>query len=474
MNTFQEITNLRKQGQLQEAYTRATEALENDSEDLWARRAMGWVLYDLIKRELQNVDDDNAQGTQLGNGSVDFLLLNRYFEQFESLDLPIVDGMIRSCILRQAVKAQSAGWNRFLDFVEWWNIEHFTEEDRKPGQTPDGKPYPSLELSTLYALGREAKKLDRGDKRLQWVQGLLENGLQRYGDDIWLSRSVALIEAKLGNKEQARARLLLTLRRKPREWWLWKEMAELLEASDVEAAINCYYHACSLLRDKDKLVGVYQDLAQLLCQTGRFEEAAWFVTQAVETRARNNWSIPLELHKLRTSDWYTSQTEVVQPKVSTEVFARMFIHDISPDDIQKRLAIVDRHNTDKKLAYLIWGARDGAVAKYQDFRILQKAPVGNMLEIETVETNGRTQILSCTPVPFQTIEEFAIKIEGRLARQQDKAHGFVVTDNGQRYFVPPHVVRDMSDGTRVSAVCVNKYNPKQDKVSWVVVQIQQA
>lgn len=46
-------------------------------------------------------------------------------------------------------------------------------------------------------------------------------------------------------------------------------------------------------------------------------------------------------------------------------------------------------------------------------------------------------------------------------------------DRGPRYFAPPHVVGDTSDGTRVSAVCVNKYNPKQDKVSWVVVHLEQ-
>lgn len=48
------VFSLRKEGKLQEAYNLATSLLRSDKEDEWNKRAMAWVLVDLIKIEINN------------------------------------------------------------------------------------------------------------------------------------------------------------------------------------------------------------------------------------------------------------------------------------------------------------------------------------------------------------------------------------------------------------------------------------
>lgn len=43
---------LRKEGKLQEAYNLATSLLNSDKDDEWNKRAMAWVLVDIIKIEI--------------------------------------------------------------------------------------------------------------------------------------------------------------------------------------------------------------------------------------------------------------------------------------------------------------------------------------------------------------------------------------------------------------------------------------
>ncbi|MFN3691178.1 MAG: DUF7017 domain-containing protein, partial [Fimbriimonadales bacterium] len=261
-------------------------------DDLRLKRAMGWVLYDLIKRELASVSDDEEEPTRQAN--VDLRRVHRFFHEFRRLELPRDDHLIYSLLLRLATKAQKAGWSGFLEFVQWWDLSHLTEEDRRPGKTEAGRDFPSVELTTLYAIGRAATGSEDASKRA-WARTVLEEAVARYADDVWIARSLAHLEFSDGNLDQAQERLRTVLRRKSREWWLWKEMGEMLTATHPDDAILCYYRACELMRDETKLVSVYQQMASLLASQGRHDEAAWFVERAYSIRAQNGWKIPQEL-----------------------------------------------------------------------------------------------------------------------------------------------------------------------------------
>lgn len=472
--TFQEINNLRKQGKLEEAYRLAREALQNAPDDLWLNRAMGWVIYDLIKRELQTVSDDDEDGADAEStlSNVNFGRIQRYFAEYQRLQLPISDTMIRSQMLRLATKAQKVGWRGFLEFVEWWGLEHLTEDDWQPNRMEDGRELPSLALSVLYGLGRTLKSLDPRDSRIGWIYERLQQGLSRYPSDQWLTRSSAVALAKLGRLDEAREAMRQVLRKNPREWWRWKDMAELLETDAPDQAIMCYYRACALERDKTKLVGVYVRLAQLLAQYSRFAEAAWCAKIARDTRESRGWKIPQELHELLGTGWFTAHENAPKPKVPTDRFATLFVQGVSDASVQLKRAVLDHHNAEKGIAYLLWSAREGIPVSYRAFPEIRDASIGSMAEVEIAPGEGRTIVVACRLVPFEEIPNFARQVRGRLQRRAEQSHGFVVADSGERYFAPPSVVGTQPNGASVEAICVYKYNQKRDQESWVVLRLQ--
>jgi hypothetical protein len=471
--TFQEINNLRKQGKLEEAFRLAREALQNAPEDLWLNRAMGWVLYDLIKRELQTVSESEGEAETTGEeSSVDLQRVQRYFAEFRKLQLPLDETMIRSQMLRLAAKAQKAGWQGFLEFVEWWGLEHLAENDWQPYRMDNGRELPSLALSAFYGLGRTLKSLDGQDSRVGWIYEWLQEAQRRYPNDQWLVRSSALALAKLGRHDEACEAMRQVLRRKPREWWRWKDMAELLESSDPNQAIMCYYRACALERDKTKLVGVYARLAQLLAQQSRFAEAAWCAKVARDTRERKGWKIPQELQQLLSADWFATHEQARKPEISTERFAELFLQGVSEDSVQRKQAVLDHHNAEKGIAYFLWSPREGIPIRHKDFPQVRSAPIGSMAEVEIAPVEERTIVVACRLVPFEEVPNFARQVRGRLQRRAEQSHGFVVADSGDRYFVPSGVVGTHPNGASVEAICVYKYNQKRDQESWVVLTLQ--
>jgi len=470
--TFKEIDSLRKQGKLDDAYRLACEALQRAPDNLWLKRAKGWVLYDLIKRELLNVGEDEEEMEDSGDEiTVNLRRLERYFAEFRQLSLPLEDNLIRSLMLRLAVRAQKVGWKGFLDFVEWWGLEHLSEEDWQPFTTEEGDKLPSLALCTLYALGRVLKTLSPQDSRVSWIHDWLQEGLSRHPNDQWLMRGQAIALAKLGQFTEAREAMRQILRKQPREWWRWKDMGQLLETDNPEQAIMCYYHACALERDRGKLVGVYQRLAQLLAAQGRYAEAAWCAELARSTRENRGWGIPSELQELLNAEWFHTHQNAPEPQIHTQRFATLFLKGIPEESVMCKRAVLDHHNPQKRIAYFLWSPHEGTPVPYHRFPQVQSAPVGAMAELEIAPHEGRILVVDCRLTPFQEIPGFVVQIRGQLRRRAGQSYGFVHTDTGKRYLAPPKAVGTLPDGTSVEAICIYKHNPQRDQENWVALRL---
>lgn len=468
MNEFQEINSLRKSGQLQEAYRRAQQALQSSPDDIWIKRAMGWVLYDLIKQELAHISDDEDEQPQVA--AVDLRRLHRLFNEFRDLELPRDDCLIYSMMLRLAVKAQKAGWLGFVEFVQWWDLSHLTEEDRQAQQTEDGKEIPSLELMTLYAIGRAATESNEASVHL-WARKVLEEAAERHPEDIWIARSLAHLEFSCGDVARAQERLRGVLRRKAREWWLWKEMGELLAPTQPDDAIACYYHACALMRDESKLVGVYQEFASLLASQGRFAEAAWFVERACNIRIQQGWRIPMDLDQMHRAEWFQSHQGAPAPQVDTTAFARRFLQGISAEEVQTTPAVLDHHNSQKQLAYLLITPRDVMPVSYKQFPQVQRLPVGAIVELSYAQKGDSRVVLEVKPAKSQEIEGFVKRVRGRFQKRSNQPFGFIRADSGKQYFVPPEVANALHDDMEVEAVCVLRYNQKREREDWTAVHV---
>ncbi|MEE1542173.1 MAG: hypothetical protein UF067_06860, partial [Paludibacteraceae bacterium] len=84
MSVFSDITALRKGGRIEEAYEMAKNALAENPDDIWAKRAFAWVLYEFIDR---NASVENREK------------MFSYLTEFGGLDLPADEEMVLSSVL---------------------------------------------------------------------------------------------------------------------------------------------------------------------------------------------------------------------------------------------------------------------------------------------------------------------------------------------------------------------------------------
>ena len=56
--SFKEVNILRKSGDIKEAFQMATADLQNEPDNIWYKRAMGWVYYEFVKKAVENKDYD--------------------------------------------------------------------------------------------------------------------------------------------------------------------------------------------------------------------------------------------------------------------------------------------------------------------------------------------------------------------------------------------------------------------------------
>lgn len=473
MTLSQEIRQLRKAGNLDEAYTKAKQALQDPAnQNRWIQEAFGWVLYDLLKRELGAVSEDEEDAgspTEANPSKID-----RWFKEYRQLDLVERPSLLHSSMLHLACKAQKTTWRGFLDFVAWWDLQNLRPEDRQPRQSADGTTYLSLELKVLYAIGRAIKELPMQDTRLIWGFDVLQDALSRYPEDPWINRSLAQILHKQGDLQRALQHLIVTARIKRRDWWVWGELGELLETIDPEQALMCYYHACALQRQDRLLVTIHLRMALLLERLGRDSDAAYYARIALETRQREGWSIPSELYRIQRTDWYQQHRNAPRPPIpDTKLFAHLFLKGIREEDLEHRYGVIDHHNPEKQITYVLFSPEEGLPIPHQRFKHLKNMQVGDIVEVCLYKEGERYQVVAVQLAPITEIEGFVQTIEGVFQQRVGRDFGFIQSVDGLSVFVPQPLAQGLRRGSRVRTVAHLKHNPKRNKNSWCALRVEQ-
>ncbi len=122
---------------------------------------------------------------------------------------------------------------------------------------------------------------------------------------IWFARRISLSFKELGDTEIA-LELFQNLLKKKRDWFMYKEIAEIyFELEDNENALKYAIYGvlanANAIENRDKKVNLYKLLAKLLLATDREnkkEEAKKHIEFIYFIRKANNWKIDAELNQL--------------------------------------------------------------------------------------------------------------------------------------------------------------------------------
>ncbi len=465
MLVSQEVSQLRKSGRLRESLDLAREGFTATPQDRYLQMAYGWVLYDLLKVELQDLELHRVTPSRFAQN------FEQWINEYRQLDNIQCPDLLHSLMLTKAVKASKV-WPGFLAFAWHWNPACFRTEDKEPYSTPDGKSVPSLELRFYYAVGRAAVEHRSGanEDLLHWAEESLLLASSKHPDDLWLSyyKSKLLLDA--GKVDSAREFLWPVLRRQQRAGWAWSLLGHTYEHEEPETAITCFCHAIRLAQKPVEALNVRVHLAGLLVAAGRLEEAAHQVKIALGIRQDNGWSIPNELGQLVRSDWYrrygTQADLPPDPDVSAAAEEILF-----GGALEFRLGVIDHQNPGKELAYVVFSPEDGTVLYYRKFKGLEKKPPGTLLEVGFSPDTKRAVQLRMAPK--REIPDLYRHFQGELVLRDGQAFGFIHTDGGDRVFVPPPVMGrfEGSSGLLVRCSAVRSLDTKRGTVSWKAVTL---
>jgi hypothetical protein len=458
----QEITALRKAGRLDEAWVLAKPALAETPDDLWLKRAAGWLFHALIKREIAAFDAEKISHTQLITNCGGWL---RNYARTGKFDRP---GLLHSQLLTQVLKVKE--WPKFLAFAHWWWDPHsFLPEDREPVTLDNGKTLDSLELRFVYAVGRAiTSDSDQQDPSLiAWGADLLNTTLAKHPNNQWLHYYQSKRLSDLGQTAEARRHLLPVLRRQRGASWAWALFGRTWETDDPDKAITSYFHAIQVARKDEEILKIRVRLAALLAKMERYAEAAVQVRAALVYRERHGYRIPQNLAVLAAADWYQRYSQLPnltrEPDVAQAAEALLF--EVQAADLHYRLGVIDNQNPDKALAHVCFGMDDGVILPYRSMKGVAKLAVGVCIEVGFVKGEPR-------PVTYRHSDDQQIPglyehFEGEWSQRPDQAFAFIITDDNQRIFVHPILASAVNAliGHRVSCRAVVSRNNK-GKPGW--------
>ena len=305
----QEIANLRKAGKLKEARIRAEELMKEHPDDKYLQRAFGWVIYEEVKACVQELCDRNLNPVDVSERKVYGLL-----QEYAKLDLLDRPDLLFSRLLGQLVRLDSPSCC-FIKLLMWAAPNVFREEDFSAQSASDGTTYSSLAEKVALAAGRAltgAKDSSERENRFGII--LVDLVLEEVPKTsikqaMWLYYRKALLLARLGELDAARALLLPIVRAKATEWWAWDHWADLEEAENPELSHALLCQAALLVQDRKMAVKLYEKLARSFLARGDLELAKWAAKQSLAIRQEHQWTIRDNLRDLIESEWYQQASE---------------------------------------------------------------------------------------------------------------------------------------------------------------------
>lgn len=463
-----EIFELRKSGKTEEALALARAQHAEHADDQWFQRAYGWALFDQIKKL---VAENEANKLSIGALNTRLTPLMREFAHMAS---HLRGDLVFSQILRQAGKVAKV-WHDFLKFARWAGIDDFSEEDKKPYVTDDGKKLDSLQKNFIRAICREtashAALPDADPKLLDWGKDILNKALAQNPNDQWLNYYQSKLHLAQGKADDAIQSLIPILRRQPRAAWPWAQLGEILAPTRPQDALTCLAHATQLAREEQEVGRVRIHLAQLLTKAGRHDEAAEQTRLALQYRETNGYKVPAELQQLLDSNEYQQAVanNALQPLPKMQKAAQTLLEELDPRKLNYTTGVIDHINTAKSLSFVATGHNSGIPLSHRKFPKLAKLPPGTLVDIGQAEADGPAEDWRLSAA--KALPDLCENFSGNLERHQGKDFAFINIGE-TRIFVPPELAADFSTDKHHPVTCIAiKRTDKQGRTGWRCVRL---
>lgn len=493
----QKIKELRKAGKLEEALTLAKDLLQIEPDNIWNKRAIGWVFYDyaklsatsnqyneflgwldeLIKLELPEDEKmifDNL-GWQIGKliftliktESFDKYPIFQLFERIKSFHFtkPSEGYTFIFKAFHKALKDS----DKYIEFSEWWNLQNFTQEDFQKEKLPNGKEVISIAEQAYIAYAKQLlPKQTQGhgiafnkEKAMAFLPSL-SNIVDVYPQFQYPAYFHAKLLLAVGDKDNMLEALLPFAKKKQKDFWVWDILAEAF-SNDPEKILACYCKALSCRSPEEMLVNLRQRMARLLISKKMYNEAKTEVELLVEARTNQNYNIPNEVITWQSEDWFKNAVS----QKSNHSFYKQFIpiaEAILYSDIPEETVIVEFVNYDKKILNFIASEDKFGAFKYD--RFLKNVKIGETLKIRFQDgIKGEffkvCTVIKCVDDSFS--QKYLREVDGFVRIKENQSFGFI-----DDIYIHPSIIKKLKlqDQMELKAKAIRSFNKGKNTWGW--------
>lgn len=493
MSRFKEISALRKAGQLQEALAEAQAWLAAEPENIWAKRAISWIYYDLLKGHVENDDFDqvclqldNIEALQLPEDEEMVLRsiaysLGKFFFKLAKQDEGNKSYSLFHKIKPHSFPKPSEAYSVLLkamhkafkeaphykEVIEWWGIENLRPADFRKGEY-NGKRTLSIGEQVLIAYAKAllpfkadvAFSHDVDTESIQKLIAFLKIKTEEHPELTFLPYFEAKLMLAAHQEGEALKAILPFVRRKQGEFWAWQVLAETL-GDAPEAQIACYAKALQCKADDGFLVNIRVKLAERLIEKEQFAEAKYEIGRAVEARHEKGWRIPKKLDDWQRAAWYRDAQEMGSNKPLYDQYADL-ADELLFQDIPLQTGIVTFVNRQQRMSGFMVSKSVSGTFKWRQLQ--GRAKVGQTVALRLVERQGREgrwyQVVHAKAIDDHPPKGLVQEFSGKLYQREEWKFGLV-----DGVFIPPSLINrhQLSDGDQIVGKAMISYDKKKSQ-----------
>lgn len=503
--SFREITQLRHNGQLEEALNKANEEMERESDNIWNKRAAAWVYYEYLKKYSQPESYDSFMGNllrlnelelpenekmvfdnsawQIGSlvfalqkeNEIDYTKINDLFEVIN--DFHFTKPSEAYSFIYKAFHKGYQNWDKYLSFADWWDFENFLSKDYLKEEFKDKKIMALVEQAYIAY----AKKLLEGEpteesfgrvyiknhEKIKAFLPKLDKVIEEHPEYQYPPFYKAKLLLELGSEENVLSAFLPFAKQKRNDFWVWDLMAQI-HSDNKDLQFACYCKALSLKTPEEFLVKLRQKFAALLINRQMYNEAKIEIEKVLDTRAKQQWKTPKQINQWTDQDWYKSASTNNNNKglyVKHKGKAEALLY----QDISEKIIAVEFVNSDKKMIHFVINSKETGFFKYEG--LLNNTPqVGDLYKVmlEKVNKNGFHRAKTIKPAESGKENEAIKTIKDSIYIPAGKDYGFV-----QDTFVSPKLITDnkLKPKQKVIAKAILSYNKMKKEWTWKAFKI---
>lgn len=490
MATIKEITAMCKAGETIKAYELVKADLENTPSNVWTQRGLSWVIYYLMKEDVENRKRQEffvhlKELTELDMLTVEsdsmifenvLWKLAEYLkyipdENTEEIDrLFTLFGKYRfrpskgySFLLRSVLGFEA--WSGLVAFFEWWDMDNLLPEDYQPFQLENGRKIMSLAEQAYIAYSKALLRL--GDKhKIQAFLPKMEQIVDNYPEMMYPGYFCGKLMLAMGaDKADTLDTLMPFVRKKQSEFWVWQLMGEVYK-DEKDMQLACLLCA-SYCRTQETFLGkVRMKLISLYVSKGDYPRAKYHLDKITRCYVQQGWRLPIEVQHWMKEAWV--QNTVADS--SDGIDYKKYINAILTHDANESIAIVTYVDCNRKRVFLVYGKEQRTSVRNADLRV--PAKVGLLVNLKWMPATDNINIVGAEVVDSSVLKSVSyIRLfDSKVERHSRNPFAFVKKDGISCYICPKEVQRhQLDDGDPVSVLAVWDYNKKKAIWNWSCV-----